>query len=339
MKKYASSFVGAVAIVATVLFSAWANAQAPQSDQRAPMGMPGVPELSEEYKADLNRELQPRGEKIGLLIVSHGAGTKSWSDLVAEITEKVRALDAKDHVFAAIDWCNMEFDHVNDIVAGFGRLEKAGCDAVVVVPAFIYPTSHVQFDVATILGIYGDARAREAAREENARILRTKLPIALAPTLSAGDLLKDYVVDQVKSVSKDPSKERVLIVAHGDDDYAGLVDSQTKSAVDGAASLGFDSVETAYVGMGFDFPTRAKPIIEKNTKEGKKTIVVAIYLASASKSFLERVQKFPSMGPKDENAPNPSLEGLDYVGTETSLGKFEETPKYIYEVAVEASKN
>ena len=79
----------------------------------------------------------------------------------------------------------------------------------------------------------------------------------------------------------------------------------------------------------------------KNTKDGKKTIVVAIYLASGSKKFLERVQKFPAMGASadDENAPSPSLEGLNYVGTETSLGEFEGTPKYIYDVAVEASKN
>lgn len=332
MKKFVSSFLKTLALSVVVLLGVSAYAQPPQ-------GGPRAPKLSEEYKADLNRELVPRGEKIGLLIVSHGAGGQAWNDLVASITEKVRALDEKNHVFAAIDSCNMEFDHVNDIVAGFGRLEKAGCDAVVVVPAFIYPTSHVQFDVATILGIYGDPKARASAKEENARILHTKLPIALAPTFSAGDLLKDYVVDQVKSVSQDPSKERVLIIAHGDEGYAGLVDHQTKSAVDAARELGFDSVDTAFIGMGGGFAPLAKPIVEKNTKDGKKTIIVAIYLASASKSFVDRIQKFSGMGPKKEDAPSPSLEGLDYVCTETSLGEFEGTPKYIYEVAVETSKN
>lgn len=322
---------GVCALVAVVLLSASSFAQPPMQ----------APKLSDEYKADLNRELAPRGEKIGLLIVSHGAGVPSWTKLVNDLTDKVRVLDEKDHVFAAIECCDMEFNYENDIVAGFGRLEKAGCDAVVVVPAFIYPTSHVQFDVVTILGLYGDPKAREAAHEENARILRTKLPIALTPTLSAGDLLKDYAVNQVKSVMKDPANERVLFVAHGDDDYAGLVDAQTKSAVDAVAELGFDSVDTAYVGMGAMFASRAKPVIEKNTKDGKKTIVVALYLASGSKKFLERVQKFPAMGAgaDDENAPSPSLEGLNYVGTETALGEFEGTPKYIYDVAVEASKN
>ena len=263
-------------------------------------------------------------------------GSPSWTKLVNDVADKVRALDEKDHVFAAIESCDMEFNFENDIVAGFGRLEKAGCDSVVVVPAFIYPTSHVQFDVVTILGLYGDPKAREAAREENARILRTKLPIALTPTLSAGDLLKNYAVDQAKSAMQDPANERVLFVAHGDDDYAGLVDAQTKSAVDAVAELGFDAVDTAYVGMGAEFANRAKPVIEKNTKDGKKTIVVALYLASGSKKFLERVQKFPVA---DENAPSPSLEGLNYVGTETALGEFDGTPKYIYDVAVETSKN
>ena len=100
MKKYASFLSGSLALLATILLSVSANAQPPQAAQQGPMGMPPVPELTEEYKADLNRELQPRGEKIGLLIVSHGAGVQSWSDLVEEITEKVRALDEKDRVFA-----------------------------------------------------------------------------------------------------------------------------------------------------------------------------------------------------------------------------------------------
>lgn len=338
MKKLISTIVMSVAIAAS-FFASTANAQPPQHGMPAGMDVPQVSPMSEEYKADLNRELAPRGEKIGLLIVSHGSGSPTWDALIEEICDNVRALDAKDHVFAAIEGCNMEFDHENDIVAGFSRLEKAGCDAVVVVPVFIYPTSHVQFDVVTILGIYGDPKAREDAHEEGARILRTKLPIALAPTFSAGDLLKDYVVSEAKKTSVDPKNERLLVIAHGDEEYQGLVDRLTQSAIDAAAEeVGFDAVGTAYCEMGQTFAKNVKPVIEKNTKDGKKTVVVAIYLASSAKSFLARISASP-MGATKDNPKANSLEGLDYVGSETALGKFEGTAPYIYEVAVETSKN
>ena len=324
MKLYKAFLCALVALAFSATSNAVVSAQ--------PFGSKMTPER----KAEVERELAPRGEKIGLLIVFHGAGSPSWAKLTTSIVEKVAAINEKTPVFAAVDGCDMEFNFENDVVAGFSRLEKQGCDAVVVMPAFIYPTSHVQFDVATILGIYGDAKARADAREEGARILRTKLPIALAPTFSSGDLLKEFVVSEARATSKDPKNERLLVIAHGDEGYAGMVDYLTQDALDAAAELGFDKVQSAFCEMGQTFATKVKPVVEANTKDGKKTVIVAIYLASSAKSFVERVQKFPS---SEKDAPSPSLEGLDYVCSEGRIGDFELTPQFIFDVATEASKN
>lgn len=299
------------------------------------LAQPFAPKMSPERKAQVERELAPRGDKIGLLLVFHGAPGENWANLTRSIVEKVDAINQTKKVFHAVDGCDMEFNFDNDVVEGFARLEKQGCDAVVVVPAFIYPTSHVQFDVVTILGLYGDPQARADARAEGARIVRTKLPIALAPTFSGGDLLKEFVLAEAKATMQTPENERLLVIAHGDEDYAGLVDKLTQDALDAAAELGFDKVQSAFCEMGQTFATKVKPIVEQNTKDGKKTVIVAIYLASSAKSFVERIQKFPS---KDD-APSPSLEGLDYVCSQGRIGEFEKTPEYIYNVAVEASKN
>ncbi len=134
--------------------------------------------ISPERAAELNRPLVPRGEKIGALLVFHGSPSPSWAVFTAQIVDRVRALNAEAETppFAAVEGADMEFNAENDMAAGFKRLEDAGCDAVVVVPAFIFPTSHVQFDVAAILGAYSAPKMRDALKEEGIRTIRTKLP-------------------------------------------------------------------------------------------------------------------------------------------------------------------
>ena len=290
---------------------------------------PPQAKISEERRAEVERELVPRGEKIGLLVVFHGAGTPSWNKLTDSIVEKVAKLNETEKTFFAVAGANMEFTTDGDIVDGVATLEKAGCDSIVAVPAFIFPTSHVQFDVPSVLGVYVNAKHRADLREEGIRTVRTKLPITLAGTLADGDLIRDYVVDQAKSISKDPGAERVMIVVHGDEEYAGMVDRMMEDSLKALALQGFDKVETAFVEMGQSFAEKARPIVEANTKDGKKTLIVGIYLASSGMAFVERVQKF------DKEA---SLEGLDYVGNETPLGEFEQTCAHILSLGIEASK-
>ena len=42
---------------------------------------PPPAKISEERRAEVERELDPRGEKIGLLVVFHGAGTHARNKL------------------------------------------------------------------------------------------------------------------------------------------------------------------------------------------------------------------------------------------------------------------
>lgn len=331
--------VSAVFALSSVAFisSTFAQASGAQGGRPANMGM-AAPEKPAAFQADVERVLAPRGEKIGLLLATHGAGSPRWTQVTESLRDQVRALDAKEKRFAAIEVCDMEFNFKNDITEGFKRLEAAGCDAVVVEPVFIYPTSHVQFDLPTALGVYGEKSAREGAREEGMRVLKTKLPISLAATLSSGNLLRDYVVSEAKRFSKTPADERLLVVAHGDEDYRGLVEKLTKSALDAAAELGFDSVGCAFCEMGQTFATEVKPVIEKNTQEGKKTVVVAIYLSSSAKSFIEGLEKRAKAMNMGEGA-SPSLEGLDYVLSDKALGDFDGTAQHVYEAAIEASLN
>ncbi|MCF0234831.1 MAG: CbiX/SirB N-terminal domain-containing protein [Thermoguttaceae bacterium] len=292
--------------------------------------------IPQERAAVLNRPLESRGEKIGLLLVFHGSPSPEWGALTGELVEKVRKINETERVFVAIEGADMEFNSTNDVVAGFERLESAGCDAVVATPAFIYPTGHVQFDVVSILGVYSDANMREQLAAEGIRIVRSKIPTTVTPTFSSGDLLKNFVLAEARSILKDPRNERLLVIAHGDDNYAGLVNSLTADALAAARELGFDAVQSAFCEMGQSFAQNVAPIVEKNTKENKTTLIVAIYLASSAQTFVERVARARNSDLKvgELNSQKPSsMNGLNYRCSNGCLGKFDETPTWIYETA------
>lgn len=298
------------------------------------------PVVSKEFAADLNRPQIARGEHPGLLIVTHGSPAPSWKKMTEKLVKQVRSLNQKTPAFDAVEICDMEFNTNNDIVAGVKRLEAAGCDTLIVVPAFIFPTSHVQFDVAAILGVYSSNKVRDELKEEGIRMVRTKTPITLTPVFCDGDLLTNFTLTEAMSVAKETKNERLLIIAHGDKEYSGMVNRLLEKPVSECKNLGFDSVECAFCGMGQTFGTNVKPIIEKNTKEGKKTLIVAIYLASSAKSFIARVQKFPAMNKKNKNTNDSShensLQGLNYKCSQGSLADFAETPMWIFEKACQA---
>ena len=276
-------------------------------------------------------ELVPRGEKTALLLIFHGSPSPSWPKFTGKIVDRVRALNEKNPVFAVVEGAQMEFSKApNDIASAYKRIEEATCDAVVAVPVFIYPTSHVQFDVAAILGIYASAETRAALADEGIAVVRSKLPTVATPTLASGDLLKNFVVAEARSISKSPKNERLLVIAHGDEGYAGLVDSLNEDALKAAAELGFDRVDAAFCGIGQTFAKNVKPIVEANDRDGKKTLIVAIYVASSAESFVARLQK-------GENAAKNSLEGLNYECSKGALGDFDETAPWIFELGREAS--
>ncbi len=296
---------------------------------------------SNKYEKDLNRPLIPRGKNPGLLIAAHGSPSPGWKILTGELLEKVRKLNKEKKFFTAVELSDMEFNTENDMAAGIKRLETAGCDLLVVVPAFIYPTSHVQFDITAILGIYSSSEMRKNLKEEGIRTVRSKTPITLTPTMSSGELIADFVLAEAKSVRKDAKNERLLIIAHGDDEYKGLVNRLTQKPIEACKKLGFDRVECSFCEMGQTFGSKVKPIIEKNTHDGKKTLIVAVYLASSAQSFVKRVEKFSSVDKNNSSqgggsAFANSLQGLNYECSSGRLGDFSGTPVWIFETARQA---
>lgn len=275
------------------------------------------------------RALKPRGEKMGLLVIFHGSEDLNWFRTTDHLTAKIKSINAEQKVFAAVECVNMETQGERDLVDGVAALEAAGCDAIVAVPALVYPTGHVLGDIPALLDVWASAETRAELCEEGLRPVRTKLPVTLAGSLADCDHLKNYVVDQAKSISKDPKNERVILVAHGNGAYLGLVKRFSQPSVEALAAMGFDKIDEAYVGMGETFADDAIPVVRENTKDGKKTLVIALYINHAGKDLVEDLQRA---------SKQVDMNGLDWVGNETSIADYETTPAVIYQQGVDASK-
>ena len=72
--------VSAIFALSSVAFIGATFAQNPGEQGGRPAGMK-APEKPAAFQADVERALAPRGEKIGLLLATHGAGSPRWTQV------------------------------------------------------------------------------------------------------------------------------------------------------------------------------------------------------------------------------------------------------------------
>ena len=278
-------------------------------------------------------------EKVGLLILTHGSPSPRWNESISQLAEEVRSLN--DGRFAAIEWANMEFAQP-DTTEGVERLENAGCDRIIVVPAFIFPTSHSHFDVPTVLGLYSSPSSRATLEEEGGRAARPKVPITMTQTLSEGDLLANYIAEEIESLSTDSAEEVLLIIAHGDGDHAGLINPVMKKLCTSACGrYGFSEGNWAYCEMGQSYNETVRPLLEKYSDEGKRCVVVGLYLATSAgniNDISERMRANRPGAPAAADAADgeDAEAGPSAVFSQRPLIKSPQTAPFVFKIASEA---
>ncbi|GHT23984.1 hypothetical protein FACS189419_08590 [Planctomycetales bacterium] len=279
-------------------------------------------------------------EKPGLLILTHGSPSPNWQASIAKLAEKVSALNETKKTFHAVTAANMEFAKP-DTADGIAALEKAGCDRIIVVPAFICPTSHTHFDVPAALGIYSSTQTRKGMKEENVKPASPHVPIMVTQTISEGDLLDRYVRDEIAALSEKPEEEAVLLIAHGDEDHAGLVEPvMRRLLVEAVGSKGITKGDWAFCEVGQSYSRNVIPEIRRLAGEKKRVLVVGFYLVSSAKS----IDKIGTMmgqsgrrpGGQEGGEKKPPLDGIDVRFSENGVINHPETPQWVLQSAAEA---
>ena len=232
-----------------------------------------------------------KSKQPGLLILSHGTPEPQWNEPVNTLVERVRKQNEDKETFHAIEGAFLEFTQP-DAAAGIEKLEAAGCDRIIVVPLFIAPSSHSLFDVPAVLGLYSSPEIRQTLEEEGARVAQPRVPLTLTHTLSEGVLLDGFARDEVRSLSKDPANEAVVLIAHGCRDHNSLVERMTRRiATFCCGQCGIDYADWAYCAVGQTFWEEAEPVIARAAEHKGRVLVVGLYVSSSAKRIYERAVK------------------------------------------------
>ncbi|MDR0521292.1 MAG: hypothetical protein LBH00_05510 [Planctomycetaceae bacterium] len=279
--------------------------------------------------------------KPGLLILTHGAPSPKWAASIKTFAEKTAALNETKKTFHAVTAANMEFAKP-DAADGIKLLEEAGCDRIVVVPAFICPTSHTHFDVPASLGLYTSPSIRKTMAEENIKPAKPKVPVIVTQTISEGDLLDKFVRDEIAALSETPADEAVLLIAHGDEQHAGLVEPvMRRLLVEAVGSKGITLGDWAFCEVGQSYRQNVVPVIQEMAKNRKRVLVVGFYLVSSAKSITNAGLKTGARPAgygtgANTDAPKDPFEGIDVRFSEKGVIDHPYAPQWVLQTASDA---
>lgn len=217
--------------------------------------------------------------KTALIVVAHGSPFQKWNGPTLMLEARLDSMDIPgiDYVRVAL----MEFSQP-DVYSIFADCERENIDSALVFPLFIAPSSHSEDDLPNILGLKYDPEVRKELEEEGTRLVRTNIHIALAPTLSSGDVIKRSMLDRVRSLSQSPQDEAVLLLAHGDPFRKGYWDSLLEETGKYLkANTGIDLVNAKLIQMGYSLADDIRPMAQEAANNKKRIILQGIYLSSS----------------------------------------------------------
>ena len=221
------------------------------------------------------------GERLGLVLVAHGAPMPSWNAPVLALEDEVRGLltEDGDNPFDEVRVALMEFTEPS-IHTVIGDLEEAGIDRAYVLPLFIAPSGHSLFDIPAILGLYSDPAMLDELRGEGTEIVGTDIRLTVGPTLNYGDILRTIMLDRVREMSVDPALESLVLLAHGDASTEPVWDALCNEiGVYVCAHTGIEYFDHALVEVGQSFATEGLGAIAQATEHAERTLVVGLYLS------------------------------------------------------------
>jgi sirohydrochlorin ferrochelatase len=157
----------------------------------------------------------------GVLLVAHG-GSSEWNALVERA-----ASDCRPRARIAVGF--LSHDYGPSAQDAYDTLVSAGARRIVVVPLFVSSHSNHGREVAAMVGLADPAAAPHpgddpASDHGRVDVVPEFAPVlGLGPALDDSSYLADILADRARGMSEAPSRESVVLVAHGpneDDDAA-----------------------------------------------------------------------------------------------------------------------
>ncbi len=285
--------------------------------------------------------LRAQNRQVGIVLLAHG-GSASWNDTVSSLGQRVNERVPTEVAFGMATRATIQ--------AAVDRLAARGVQEIVAVPLFISSHSSVIESTEYLLGARAEAPADLAifakmnhgaaptsgnehaghdtqAMQDGTHPVTSPLPIRVAPALDDHPIVADILVTRASSISHDPAREAVILVAHGpvpDADNALWLADMSRLAAHVARAIPFARVEA--ITVRDDAP---KPIRDAATAD----LRAAVERASAGNTRVLIVPLLLSYGGIEAGIKD-RLEGLDYVMAPQGLMPDDRIAQWVLEAAV-----
>jgi hypothetical protein len=235
----------------------------------------------------------------GILLLAHG-GAADWNRRVLALAA---TLDERQPVAVAFGMASRPA-----IQAGIDQLAGRGVKSITAVPLFISSHSSVITSTAYLLGLRDDmpsdlrvfAKMRHGASEghdghhgehatvDNTAPVKSPVPIRMTEALNRHSLVGEILIDRAREISTAPSREAVIIVAHGpvpdDDNQRWLQDMKSLSEQMDRAT---DFAAIRYLTVRDDAPkpirdaatSELRSLVEEQRRQGRRVLIVPLLLS------------------------------------------------------------
>lgn len=270
-------------------------------------------------------------EEPGILLLAHG-GSAEWN---AHVLELARELNETQPVEVAFGMATRR-----TIQEAVDRLNARQVPAIVAVPLFVSSWSSIVTSSEYLLGLRPDAPADLAifarmdhsrpaaagddhdahtADSDGSRPVESKVPIVrMTPALNAHRFVAEILTSRARSISRTPTEEAVIIVAHGPvsaaENAQWLADIEVLAAQVSAAG-GFGSVEGLTVRDDAPKAIRdaaaaeLRGLVQRHLDQHQRVLIVPLLLSfgGIERGIKERLEGLSYTMPAAALIPDPRI--------------------------------
>jgi sirohydrochlorin ferrochelatase len=252
----------------------------------------------------------------GILLLAHG-GSAEWNARVADLAAQVNQTTPTEVAFGMATRATMQ--------AAIDRLVARRVTEIVAVPLFVSSWSSIITSTEYLLGLRAEAPAalaiyakmnhapaaagtsgspahdHDAPAVDGTTPIKAPVPIRMTPALKDHPIVADILASRARSISRDPAKEAIVIVAHGpnkeDDNRRWLADMG--SLANRIRTTGrFASID--YLTLRDDAPEPIRDratadlrgLVLRHSQSGRRVLIVPLLVSfgGIDKGLRERLQ-------------------------------------------------
>ncbi len=135
-------------------------------------------------------------------------------DLESRVRDRVLASGS----IQGIKTAHMEYTEPS-IATRLKEFDSLGYTDIIIVPIFLTVSPHTFDDIPTIIGQKEDSHSAEMLKIEKIERYTPKAKTHLCPNLDFSQILKKNVLRRAQDLSKNPSKEGLVLIGYGDETY------------------------------------------------------------------------------------------------------------------------